>query len=105
MDSFSAFEKGAQARRAGNKSKMFDWDKAATIIEDRGLSDASAGLSTDLEWTEGTILRDGERVNGGAYLASNWATPVLVVDGVETPCWKWVPEDFDGDPANGDWPK
>lgn len=74
----------------GNEMKVFDWDKAVDLIIERRIRNASAGLQLDLEWTAGTILRDGQPVKDSyCFLASKWAIPVLVdVDnGDEIPCY------------------
>ena len=59
---------------------VFDWDKAAQIIKERGIKNARAGLCGDYANTEGVILRDGEPVyDSYTYLASVWACPMLLV--------------------------
>ena len=104
MDTLSAFAMGKANR--GKEMRVFDWNKAAQIIKDRGCREASAGLSSDLEWTEGTIFENGqplkERV--GAYLASTWAKPVLVIDGEEIDCWI-MESQTDGWDAYTHWPE
>lgn len=86
MDTMAAFVLGAANR--GKEQKVFDWDKAVDILKERGIKDASAGLHLDLEYTSGDILVDGEPVKDYCYLASTWATPVLVTGwGEEIPCW------------------
>lgn len=72
-------------------TKVFDWDKAARVLRDRGAKTAEAGLDEDPRWAWGSILRDGKPVARGdtyTYLASSWATPVLLVDGEEAECWR-----------------
>lgn len=94
MDSSAAFARGEAARLAGSRSRVFDWDRAAQIIADDGITHASAGLSQDWEWTGGDILRDGLPVHdGGTFLASTWAIPELdtSMDG-PVPCWRWKDE-------------
>lgn len=93
MDSMSAFAMG-QANQ-GRTLMVFDWDRAAKIIRDRGAHEASAGLSGDWEYTGGPILRDGEPVPSNdtyTYLASTWATPELEVDGELIDCWRYQPD-------------
>lgn len=93
MDSMSAFAMG-QANR-GKESMVFDWEKAANIIKERGARNASAGLSGDWEWTGGEILRDGQPVSKDdtyTYLASTWATPELEVDGETIECYRMKSE-------------
>lgn len=99
MDTLSAFFRAKAAQ--GQKQKVFDWHKAADIIRDGKVQEASAGLSEDLEYTEGTILENGIPVSEDdtyCYLSSNWAIPVLVIEGEEIPCWKYedeLPEPWD----------
>ena len=72
----------------GSELKVFDWDKAARIIKERGLCDADAGLYEDWEWTGGTILENGDPVyDEYLYLASTWATPTLRTDDEDIPCF------------------
>lgn len=96
MDTMTAFMMGQMNR--GRERMVFDWDKAARIIKEKGIKDAMAGLSGDFPCTGGTILENGEPVmDDYTYLASTWATPVLSyqddedeknVDGVvEFPCF------------------
>lgn len=90
MDSFSAFALGAAARARGARMKVFDWSKAAKLLVETGATYAEAGLAEDFEWTGGKIFDDGLPVKEDetyTYLSSNWATPVLVVNGEEYPCW------------------
>jgi hypothetical protein len=106
MDSTVAFMMCKMARDAGNKIKVFDWDKAAQIIKERKAADASAGLSMDWEWTGGVIFRDGKpmpKEKTYVYLASLWATPELEIDSEIIDCWKWQ-EDTPGWGANTYWP-
>lgn len=99
MDTLRAFIIGEANR---NKELMvFDWHKAARLILERKPAYASAGLSSDWEWTGGTIFEDGKPVSKEdtyTYLASTWATPELDLDGVvvecyimqsEAPDWDW----------------
>lgn len=94
MDTMAAFMMGAANR--GREQKVFDWDKAAQIIKEQGITEAHAGLSEDFGNTGGMILEDGKPIiDGYTYLASTWATPVLVIfnlddldDGLmEIPCY------------------
>lgn len=81
-----------QARGAGEKAKVFDWHKAADILREQKAQNASAGLHEDFMETQETILRDGVPVpadKANTYLASMWATPVLVIDGYSIPCWRF----------------
>lgn len=93
MISFGAMSKGQLAREKAMKTgvdttRTFDWDKAATLIKERGVTYADAGLAADLEWTSGTILEKGKPyLDSYAYLASIWACPVIIIDGEEIPCY------------------
>jgi hypothetical protein len=87
MDTFSAFAMG-QANR-GKESMVFDWDKAAELIRERKPSIASAGLDGDWELTGGEIYANGRPIEDSyTYLASTWATPLLVIDGEEIECFR-----------------
>ena len=91
MDSMSAFAKGEANRR--NEQKVFDWDKAAELIKERNPRIASAGLSSDWEWTGGTIYQDNKPdFDSYTYLASTWATPELDLDGNIFKCFKMQSE-------------
>ncbi len=91
----------------GSNSKIFrsfDWDKAARIISERKPKEAEAGLAEDWDCTSGIIWRDGtiiprEETFNDLYLLSNWATPLLVIDGEEVECWK------DGKGEDAYWPE
>jgi len=107
MDIFGAFARGEAARRAGSRMMVFDWDKAARIIKERGATEASAGLSEDWEYTGGEILSDGKPVpkeDTYVYLASLWATPELDIDGDLIDCWKYQ-EETPGWDENTYWPQ
>ena len=93
MDTIKAYVM-AQANK-DKESMVFDWVKAAQIIKERGAKTASAGLSGDWEWTGGRILADGKPVlkdDTYTYLASNWATPELEVDGEIIDCYRMASE-------------
>ena len=101
-----AFMLGEAARRAGNRIKVFDWDKAATLIKARAAQNASAGLSGDWEYTGGPILEAGQPVPEDetyTYLASNWATPEIEIDGETIDCWRWA-DDAPGWDSKTYWP-
>lgn len=103
MDTLSAFAMGDAHRN--DPLMVFDWDKAAQIIKERGAQNASAGLAGDWGMTGGEILTDGEpNMEDYTYLASTWATPQLKVDGVLMDCWKYA-KDTDGWDAKTKWPK
>lgn len=70
--------------------KVFDWDKAATIIKERNAEFAEAGLATDWDNTGGVIydVDEGGIVEDSyLYLGSTWAMPTLIVDGDEIACF------------------
>lgn len=77
-----------QAMRDGSKGKHFDWEKAKAILLEKRPLKAKAGLSQDLEWTAGYVWKKGKPFVGSyKFLSSNWAIPVLVIDGEEIDCW------------------
>lgn len=89
MNTIDGFIRG-QANR-GQERMVFDWNRAASLIREAGAKEASAGLSGDWEWTGGTIYAEGAPVlDGGAYLASTWATPEI--DGVTHDCYRMESE-------------
>ena len=86
MDTVNALMMGKMNR--GKEMKVFDWNKAAKIIKERGAQEASAGLAEDYSYTGGFILYNGMIIrNSCTYLASTWATPTLYVDSEEIPCY------------------
>lgn len=114
MDSMSAFAMG-QANR-GKPLKVFDWNKAATLIKKYGATNARAGLERDWGYTGGTILTDGKPViDDYTYLASTWATPQIEINDEEIDCYIMedkVPEEWfesikgrDKNHAHIKWPK
>lgn len=95
MENMAAFARGAAARAAGLSVMVFDWDKAAKLMQDRRAKEASAGLAGDWDWTGGQILRDGLPVPSNdtrTYLASTWAIPQIKIDGKHEDCWRWEEE-------------
>jgi len=94
VDTLSAFAMGEANR--GREQKVFDWDKAANLIVNGRVVDASAGLGGDWEYTGGVILSEGQphpEDKTYVYLASTWATPELSLDGgTPIPCWRWANE-------------
>lgn len=104
MDSYSAMARGMAA--SGQPMRVFDWHKAVEIIKARGAKDARAGLQSDMEWTGGSILENGEPVPSErtyTYLASKWATPIIEIDGEEIECWSWQKDTPEWD-AHTYWP-
>ncbi|MCG2586535.1 hypothetical protein [Massilia sp. TS11] len=89
----AAFMMGEANR--GREMMVFDWDKAAKIIAERQPQSASAGLQGDFEWTGGEIWNGGvivPRDQTYTYLASTWATPILVIDDEEISCYRMESE-------------
>jgi hypothetical protein len=104
MNSMEAYARGLAAK--GNRRRVFDWHKAADLIRESKAQHAMAGLAGDMEYTEGCILDGGlpDR-DSYTYLASTWATPVLILDdGDEIDCWI-----YEGGPHGWDemtkWPE
>lgn len=84
--------------------KVFDWDKAALIIETYDPEWANAGLKEDMAATYGTIYENGKPMvdrDHEPFLASDWATPVLEMrigsDIVMVDCFKTKSEAPDWD--------
>lgn len=93
MDTMTAFALGMANQ--GREEKVFDWDKAAQEIKNRGATSASAGLIEDWGWTAGSILSDGKPIPADdtyTFLSSTWATPVLRIDGENIECYKMQSE-------------
>ena len=92
-----------------NPLKVFDWEEAAWKIKEaisNGITGPIiAGLSGDLDYTGGVIYNNGIVDDSYLYLASTWATPVIIFDGSEIECWKFqedLPESWD---AKTVWPE
>ena len=84
---------------------VFDWDKAARIIKEKEAVFAMAGLHGDWDWTGGIILKEGMPVfDKYTYLASIWATPELMVDGVIYECYRMESETPNWN-ADTKWPE
>jgi len=107
MDTMSAFARGQASR--GNERRVFDWDKAAKLLKESGVEEASAGLSQDWGYTGGRILSDGKPdTESYTYLASTWATPELDIDGDVIDCFIMENEAkkrWKGDLAHLKWPE
>ena len=69
--------------------KYMDWEKAKHIVKNNPKAKIYAGLQEDWGYTSGLIYDNGEYYDGGMcfYGCSYWATPILMVDGREVPCW------------------
>ena len=73
----------------GNESRIFDWERAASLIRKRKPRIAEAGLDEDWSCTSGAIWEDGKPIRDeNCYLKSVWATPVLYLDVEKIPCWR-----------------
>lgn len=102
MNSLAAMEIGKANR--GKELMVFDWDKAARLIRERGATEAQAGLESDWEWTGGTIFDDGKPdTNSYTYLASTWATPQLEIDNDIVDCFRMRSDTEEWD-AHTKWP-
>ena len=102
MDTMRAFARGQAAGDA--EHRVFDWNKAAQLINEYQPKEASAGLSEDWEWTGGIIFAGGKPVKDGyTYLASNWATPEIELDGELHSCFVMQSEQPDWNSATK-WP-
>lgn len=91
----------------GNELMVFDWEKAAQLIAERGARAASAGLSGDWEWTGGIIFANGSPVpqeDTYVFLASKWAVPEIDIDGDLMDCYR-LESDCPGWNAETYWPK
>lgn len=91
MDTLTAF--GMAKANQHKEQKVFDWDKAAKLIKQKGCDTASAGLSSDWEWTGGEIFTNGKpNKEDYTYLSSTWATPELEIDDEIIDCYKMQSE-------------
>jgi hypothetical protein len=84
---------------------VFDWDMAARIIRERGLTEAWAGLSGDWDNTAGVILKDGKPYGKDyTFLASVWAMPCIKFGDVVLPCYR-MSDDTNGWDQHTKWPE
>lgn len=103
------FELAAFKRKDKSKMKVFDWHKAVRIIKKHNIKNASAGLAEDWSYTGDIILKNGKPITADndtyTYLASVWATPVLLIEGTDEgiECWCW--DDHCNWDAKTCWPK
>jgi hypothetical protein len=70
---------------------VFDWHKAARLIKETNAEWAMAGLSGDWDHTGGFIYEDGKpasKKDRDIFLASDWATPTLILPDGEHSCWR-----------------
>jgi hypothetical protein len=86
MDTMAAFAMGQMNQ--GKPQMVFDWKKAAEIIRDEKPESVEAGLAGDWGYTGGVIFADGKIVEDEyTYLASNWARPQILIDGMYRDCF------------------
>lgn len=81
------------ATKPRGRMKYIDWPKAANLILDNKNSCkvVRAGLREDWNNTSGVIFKNGHFYDGGIhfYGGSNWATPIVDIDGEEYECWTY----------------
>jgi len=90
IEKFTEKARLSQARQeAGEPMKVFDWGKAVSIIKEKEIENANAGLQEDWFHTNACILKDSKINKGIQYLGSQWATPVLYDkdNDIYYPCW------------------
>lgn len=91
----------------GEEQNVFDWTRAAEIIKDRDIKNASAGLAEDWDMTNGQILVNGKpkgKNKSNIFLGSTWATPVLVIGDEIIPCYR-LESDTPGWNSITHWPE
>ena len=108
LDADTIFELATLKRSKKYKMKVFDWHKAVRIIKKHNVKNASAGLAEDWSYTSDFILKNNHPVlstDTYTYLASIWATPVLLIEDADEAieCWCW--EDHCDWNAETLWPK
>lgn len=69
--------------------KYMDWKKVQQIVDKHPDSVIYAGLMEDWNNTSGLIFARGKYYRGYVYGCSNWATPIVDVDGEEIECWTY----------------
>lgn len=95
------FQNRIQAKEKGSLPKVFDWEKCAKIISEKHnqFETARAGLAEDWPLTNTIIFDNGKIVEDTdvfPYFGSEWATPILDLDGEEIECWtEDIPSEFD----------
>ena len=87
-------------------ARVFDWEKAAHIINENPNVCYHAGLLEDWHCTADVIWINGKPRNHNAYLFSQWATPIIVSteDNTYTECWVYEADRPEWD-AETSWPK
>lgn len=67
--------------------KYIDWRMVQRIVEEHPDSVIYAGLREDWGYTSGLIYAKGKYYDGYVFGQSNWATPIVDVDGEEIECY------------------
>ena len=81
--------------KLGKPMMVFDWHKAADLINERNPKKVSAGLHGDWAWTGGLIYENNMPVNADdtyTFLSSTWATPEISIDGEIIDCFVMASE-------------
>ena len=95
MKQFTNFSLGffgpeAIATKPLGKHKYMDWKRVQQIVSANPDSVIYAGLQEDWNNTSGLIFAKGKFYDGGSfYGSSNWATPIVDVDGCEIECYTY----------------
>ena len=90
----------------GKEQKVFDWNKAVELILANNIKNATAGLEEDMEWTSGTILKDGNPYTEDyTFLASTWATPILVDEDTGEEYYCYIKKSQTKFNSHTKWPK
>ena len=104
-------QKRREAQLSGAKGKVFDWNKAATIIKENRPDVATAGLAEDWFWTGCEVYNSDDGIVSieDGHLCSIWATPILLLEfenrgDMTEECWCYEDEHPDWD-AKTRWPE
>lgn len=106
MKGYTSFSMGflgpaAVATKPIGRTKYMDWSKVQKVVDENPNSVIYVGLREDWNNTSGLIFARGEYYNGYVYGCSNWATPIVDVDGKEIECWTYEPTKEDS--GKPDW--
>ena len=83
-----------RAQAAGDSFKVLDVKRALEYCKPGNV--VEIGLAEDWGWTSGTVYEGDSFVEDPYFFAgSNWATPVVVVNGEVIECWKLSEEPND----------
>lgn len=69
--------------------KYMDWEKVQRIVNENPNSVIYAGLREDWFFTSKLIYAKGKYYDGDICGCSDWATPIVEVDGEEIECWTY----------------